>query len=59
MEGCQIRRLPNLTQDKRLVGIVSLGDLAVHVGDRELSGETLKKSQNLQRQRTTLVEEQH
>ena len=43
METRQIRRLPILNQDKRLVGIVSLGDIAVHVGDRELSGETLEE----------------
>ncbi len=27
--------------DKRLVGIVSLGDLAVETGDEKLAGETL------------------
>jgi CBS domain-containing protein len=43
MEVRQIRRLPILNQDERLVGIVSLGDIAVHVGDRELSGETLEE----------------
>jgi CBS domain-containing protein len=43
MEARQIRRLPVLNQDKRLVGIVSLGDIAVHVGDRELAGETLQE----------------
>ena len=36
MEARQIRRLPILNQDKQLVGIVSLADIAVHVGDRDL-----------------------
>src|SRR6185503_3670579 len=35
MEARQIRRLPVLDTDKRLVGIVSLGDVAVHIGDRD------------------------
>ena len=43
MEARQIRRLPILNRDKRLVGIVSLADIAVHVGDRDLSGETLEE----------------
>ena len=43
MEARQIRRLPVLNQDKRLVGIVSLGDIAVHVGDRDLAGQTLQE----------------
>jgi CBS domain-containing protein len=43
METRQIRRLPVLSQDKRLVGIVSLGDIAVHAGDRDLAGETLQE----------------
>ncbi len=39
----QIRRLPVLTRsDRKLVGIVSLGDLAVHGGGEQLSGEVLK-----------------
>lgn len=37
------RRLPILNRDKRLVGIVSLGDLALESGDEQLSGETLKE----------------
>ena len=41
MEAKQIRRLPILSRDKRLVGVVSLGDIAVHTGDRNLAGETL------------------
>jgi len=30
-----------LNRDKRLVGIVSLGDLAADTGDERLAGETL------------------
>ena len=43
MEVKQIRRLPILSRDKKLVGIVSLGDLAVHTGNKQLAGETLKE----------------
>jgi len=43
MEARQIRRLPILDQDQRLVGILSLGDIAVHAGDRDLAGETLQE----------------
>ncbi len=39
MEEHQIRRLIVLNRDKRLVGIVSLGDLAVHAPDDRLPGE--------------------
>ena len=38
----QIRRLVILNRDKRLVGIVSLGDLAVQTDDTRLSGEVLE-----------------
>jgi CBS domain-containing protein len=38
----QVRRLPVLNRGKRLVGIVSLGDLAVETGDDELAGNTLE-----------------
>lgn len=41
MRQKQIRRLPVLNRDKRLVGIVALGDLAVQ-GDDKLSGNTLE-----------------
>jgi CBS domain-containing protein len=41
MEQKQIRRLAILNRDKRLVGIVSLGDLAVDSGDRTKAGEVL------------------
>ena len=43
MKDKQIRRLPVLDRNRRLVGIVSLGDLAVQTGDDSLSGETLEK----------------
>ena len=43
MEDNQIRRLAVLNRDKRLVGIVSLGDLAVKTGDDHLSGEALER----------------
>ena len=43
MKAKQIRRLPVLDHNQHLVGIVSLGDLAVQTGDDALSGETLEK----------------
>jgi CBS domain-containing protein len=39
MEEHQLRRLIVLNRDKRLVGILSLGDLAVHTTDERLAGE--------------------
>ena len=42
MEAKQVRRLIVLNRDKRLVGIVSLGDLAVETGDEQLVGNTLE-----------------
>jgi CBS domain-containing protein len=42
MEARQIRRLPVLNLDKQLVGIVSLGDIAVHAGDRDTTAHPLK-----------------
>jgi CBS domain-containing protein len=38
----QVRRLPVLNRNKRLVGIVSLGDLAVETRDDRMSGDALK-----------------
>jgi CBS domain-containing protein/sporulation protein YlmC with PRC-barrel domain len=38
----QVRRLVVLNQSKKLVGIISLGDLAVHTGDVQQAGETLE-----------------
>jgi len=43
MEEQQIRRLVVLDRDKQLVGIVSLGDLAVATQDDQLSGEVLER----------------
>jgi len=42
MKENQIRRLVVLNHDKRLVGIVSLGDLAVDTRDEEMAGATLE-----------------
>jgi len=42
MQQKQVRRLLVLNQNKRLVGIVSLGDLAVQTGDEEMAGSTLE-----------------
>jgi CBS domain-containing protein len=42
MEQNQIRRLVVLNHDKRLVGILSLGDIAVDTGDEQLAGHTLE-----------------
>ena len=41
MKEHQVRRLIVLNRDKRLVGIVSLGDLAVE-GDQRVAGKALK-----------------
>lgn len=41
MKDNQIGRLVVLNRDKRLVGIVSLGDLATETGDKKLAGGTL------------------
>jgi CBS domain-containing protein len=43
MEQKQIRRLPVLDENKRLCGIVSLGDLAVRTHDEPLAGEVLER----------------
>lgn len=42
MEQHQIRRAPVMTRDKRLVGIVTLGDIAVD-GNVRLSAEALRE----------------
>ena len=39
----QIRRLPIVNADKRLVGIVALGDFAVESADIEIAGEALSE----------------
>lgn len=43
MQEKQIRRLPILSREKRLVGIVSLGDLAVHSGEEKVISKTIKE----------------
>jgi hypothetical protein len=43
MEEKQIRRIAVLNSAKRLVGIVSLGDLAIRGDDQQLSAETLEQ----------------
>jgi CBS domain-containing protein len=43
MEERQIRRLPILSRDKRLIGIVSLGDIAVEFRRDALTGEVLER----------------
>jgi CBS domain-containing protein len=43
MEENQVRRLLVLNRDKRLIGIVSLGDLAVKAHDDHLTGEALER----------------
>ena len=42
MEERKIRRLAILNRDMKLVGVVSLGDLAVRTGDEAMSGEVIK-----------------
>ena len=42
MEEKQIRRLPVLNRQKRLVGFVSLGDVAIQGHDEMLSGRVLE-----------------
>jgi CBS domain-containing protein len=39
----QVRRLPVLNRDKRLVGIVALGDLAVDYDADDEAGEALSE----------------
>jgi CBS domain-containing protein len=43
MEENQIRRLAVLNRDKRLVGMMSIGDLAVKTADDRQTGETLEQ----------------
>jgi len=42
MKGNKIRRLVVVNQDKKLAGILSLGDLAVDTRDEVMTGETLE-----------------
>src|SRR4051794_4981629 len=43
MKDREVRRLLVVNRDKRLVGMLSLGDLAVGVGDEQISSETLER----------------
>jgi CBS domain-containing protein len=43
MAASQVRRMPILNRQHELVGIVSLGDLAVDLADDELTGEVLEE----------------
>jgi len=43
MRDHRIRRLPIVDDHHSLVGVISLGDLAVDVDDTELSGDTLER----------------
>jgi hypothetical protein len=43
MQERQVRRLLVLNRNKQLVGIVSLGDLAIQTGDQEFAGEILEQ----------------
>jgi CBS domain-containing protein len=45
MEQKQIRRLPVIDENKRMVGILALGDVS-HAGSRNLSGEVLQAVSN-------------
>src|SRR5262245_56793281 len=42
MEHRQIRRLTILNREKRLVGIISLGDVALHSDNKTMAGEALQ-----------------
>ena len=43
MSKCQVRRLPVVNRDKRLVGIVALGDFAVESSEIRPTAEALSK----------------
>ncbi|HEY2990222.1 MAG TPA: CBS domain-containing protein [Candidatus Binatia bacterium] len=43
MEEKQIRRLPIVNHDKKLVGVVSLGDIAVRTGNQRLAGKAVRE----------------
>jgi signal-transduction protein with cAMP-binding, CBS, and nucleotidyltransferase domain len=42
MAGQQIRRLPVLDKNRNLVGLVSVGDIAVQTQDHQLTGKVLE-----------------
>jgi CBS domain-containing protein len=48
----QIRRLPVLTREKQLAGIVSLGDIATQCGKLEETGRTLREISEPPNERT-------
>jgi len=43
MQNSQYRRIPVVNRDKRLVGIVSLGDLATRAKNKDLTQHTLEE----------------
>lgn len=43
MEERQIRRLLVLDRDKKMVGMISIGDLALCMDDQKLAGQTLEQ----------------
>jgi CBS domain-containing protein len=43
MKENQIRRLPILNEQKQVIGIISLGDLATDTNDKESVGKTLDR----------------
>ena len=43
MEDKQIRRLPIINHQNKIVGVVTIGDLALETHDQKLSGEILEK----------------
>jgi CBS domain-containing protein len=46
MDENKIRRLPVLNSAKRLVGVVSIGDLASKTGDHDVVGQTVQDISN-------------
>ena len=53
MSDHQIRRLPIVNADKRLVGIVALGDFAVDSEDITVAGEALAEISTFMKKLTT------
>lgn len=43
MEDKQIRRLPIINRQNKLVGVVTIGDLAIQAHNQKLSGEVIEK----------------
>ncbi|HYD65184.1 CBS domain-containing protein [Azospirillum sp.] len=42
MSSKQIRRLPVMSREKRLVGVLAIGDLATKTGDDDVVGQTVQ-----------------